>query len=50
MEKCKYVEPEYREVEDGHFCACHLYNSEETNKEIDAKVEELKKGTGVEEK
>ena len=23
-EKCKYVTPEYREYEDGHFAACHL--------------------------
>lgn len=26
MEKCKSVEPEYREVEKGHFTACHLYD------------------------
>ncbi len=26
MEICKSKEPEYREVEPGHFCACHLYN------------------------
>lgn len=26
MEKCKTVAPEYREVEPGHFCACHLYD------------------------
>lgn len=24
IELCFKVEPEYREVEDGHFCACHL--------------------------
>ena len=28
MEKCKTVEPEFREVEPGHFCACHLYNED----------------------
>ena len=28
MEKCKSVAPEFREVEPGHFCACHLYNGE----------------------
>ena len=26
MEKCKTIAPEYREVEPGHFCACHLYD------------------------
>ena len=29
MEICKTVEPTYREVEEGHFCACHLYGKEE---------------------
>ena len=28
MEICKTVEPTYREVEAGHFCACHLYDEE----------------------
>ena len=28
MEICKTVAPEYREVETGHFCACHLYDGE----------------------
>lgn len=36
MEICKHFDPEYREVESGHFCACHLYNSDEKN----AKYEE----------
>ena len=26
MEVCKYSSPEWLEVEEGHFCACHLYN------------------------
>ena len=26
MEVCKYATPEWLEVEEGHFCACHLYN------------------------
>ena len=29
MEICKSVPPQYREVEEGHFCACHLYASQE---------------------
>ena len=28
MEICKNKAPEMREVEPGHFCACHLYNKE----------------------
>lgn len=28
MEICKEVPPEYREIEPGHFCACHLYDEE----------------------
>ena len=43
MEKCKYVNPEYREVKPGRYCACHLYNTDEMNKEVDKKVEEAKK-------
>ncbi len=29
MEICKHVAPTYREVEEGHYCACHLYTPEE---------------------
>ncbi len=29
MDICTRIAPEYKEVEPGHFCACHLYNSEE---------------------
>jgi len=43
MEMCKYVAPEYREIREGHHCACHLYNTEEMNKEVLAKVEAVKK-------
>ena len=27
-EKCKYVTPTYREIEEGHFAACHLLDEE----------------------
>jgi len=30
MQICKTVAPEYREVEPGHYCACHLYNETAT--------------------
>ena len=43
MEQCKYVAPEYREVEPGHFCACHLYNTEEMKKDVEVKLSEAKK-------
>ncbi len=43
MEKCKYVDPEYREVKPGRYCACHLYNTDEMNKEVDKKMEEAKR-------
>ena len=36
MEICKHAVPDWQEVEPGHFCACHLYNSPE-------RMEELKK-------
>ena len=29
MEICKTVPPKYKQVEEGHFCACHLYDTEE---------------------
>jgi len=29
MEICKRAKPIWKEIEDGHFCACHLYNTEE---------------------
>ncbi len=33
MEICTHTVPEYREVEPGHFCACHLYNEPGMNSE-----------------
>lgn len=35
-ELCEKIAPEYREVEEGHFCACHLYNSAEDNERLQA--------------
>ena len=34
MEICSRIAPLYKEVEEGHFCACHLYNTEEENKQL----------------
>ena len=28
MEQCSLVNPEFKEVKPGHFCACHLYENE----------------------
>ncbi|MDE5789397.1 MAG: dipeptide ABC transporter ATP-binding protein [Clostridia bacterium] len=39
MEICSRIAPEYREVEDGHFCSCHLYNSEEDTLRLLAQAE-----------
>ena len=35
MEICKYATPDWKEVEPGHFCACHLYNTPERTKELE---------------
>ena len=32
---CKYAEPVYKEVEPGHFCACHLYNDPQEQAEAE---------------
>lgn len=34
MEICGRIAPEYREIEEGHFCACHLYNSAEDTERL----------------
>ena len=39
MEICKKFAPTYREVEEGHFCACHLYASEEELASMKAELE-----------
>lgn len=38
MEICKHFQPDFTEVEPEHFCACHLYNSEERNAELAAQI------------
>ena len=50
MEVCEKVKPIYKEVEEGHFCACHLYNTPEDNewcKEQIKKAEELERITAI---
>lgn len=36
MEICRSVVPKYREVEEGHYCACHLYDTEAELAEYEA--------------
>ena len=43
MEICKYADPNFKLVEDEHFVACHLYNTEEENKIAQRLTEEAKK-------
>jgi peptide/nickel transport system ATP-binding protein len=41
MEICGRIAPAYKEVEPGHFCACHLYNTEEENIAYNAKADQI---------
>ena len=42
MEVCKYAAPEWLEVEEGHFCACHLYNDAEAKARAEKTMQEEK--------
>lgn len=42
MEICKYIQPDFKEVEPDHFCACHLHDSEERKAELNAAMEQMK--------
>ena len=41
-EICRWIKPEYKEVETGHFCACHLYNKDEENAQYEVELQALK--------
>jgi len=43
MELCKYVQPDFNELEPEHFCACHLYNTPERAAELEQEMQQLKK-------
>ena len=50
MDICTEVPPKYKEVEPGHFCACHLYNTEEENEQCKVdmhKSQELERITAL---
>ena len=36
MKVCESIAPKYKEVEEGHFCACHLYDTSEELAEYEA--------------
>ncbi len=42
MEVCRYAAPEWLEVEEGHFCACHLYDTEEAKARAEQQLAEGK--------
>ena len=42
MDICEHVRPVYKEVEEGHFCACHLYNTPEENEQCKVELQKLK--------
>ena len=41
MAMCELLPPDFTEVEPGHFCACHLYNSAERNAELEQQLAAL---------
>ena len=43
MELCKHITPDWAEVEPGHFCACHLYNSAQRNAELEQAMKDMVK-------
>ena len=43
MEKCKYAAPEWKEIQPGHFCACHLYNDAQQDERAEAVMDEAKR-------
>ncbi|MDE6075019.1 MAG: dipeptide ABC transporter ATP-binding protein [Clostridia bacterium] len=47
MEICSRIAPEYKEVEEGHFCSCHLYNSEEDTLRLLAQADENERNEAI---
>ena len=44
MEVCKYAPPEWLEVEEGHWCACHLYDNADAKARADEAVRKARSG------
>lgn len=45
MEVCRRVTPDFVEVEPGHFCACHLFNSPERRSELEHLINDVSRGS-----
>ena len=43
MDICSRIAPLYKEVESGHFCACHLYNTAEETEALELQAAEEEK-------
>ena len=43
MEVCKYAPPEWLEVEEGHYCACHLYDDAQAQAKAQEIMDRIKK-------
>ena len=43
MEVCKYAPPEWLEVEEGHYCACHLYDEAQAKAKAQEIMDRVKK-------
>ncbi len=43
-EVCKYAPPEWLEVEEGHWCACHLYDDADAKARADEAVRKARSG------
>ena len=50
MDICKRIAPHYKEVEEGHFCACHLYNTEQETQMFEIENEESAARAAAEER
>ena len=50
MDICKRIAPHYKEVEEGHFCACHLYNTEQETQMFEIENEEVAARAAAEER
>ena len=42
MEVCKYAKPVWKEVEKDHFCACHLYDTDDERKKAEEEMQQAK--------
>ena len=48
MEVCRFAAPEWKEVEPGHYCACHLYDNEEEKRRAEEQALKTEKAKAEE--